>query len=65
MLVKGRQAVNLISPVGGRLTMYCLITTAQCNAEVKRLQRVSDINKSGGGNLQCQREKAAQQSAAE
>jgi len=39
--------------------MYFIITTVQCNAEVKRPQSVSDINRSGGGNLQCQREKAA------
>ena len=34
-VVLGREAVNILSPEGGRLTMYLLITTAQCNAEVE------------------------------
>jgi hypothetical protein len=45
--------------------MYLIITTAQYNAEVKRPQSVADINTNGGGNLQCQREKEAQESGAE
>jgi len=45
--------------------MYLLITTVHCNAELKRPQSVPDINRGGGGNLQCQREKTAYRSAAE